>query len=1113
MDTSGFSQVGRHGTLSLIKRNATPPESDVITSFGIDDEELTFGSVTTCGVRLYYPEVDALHCKLVFEERKAFLAVIGSEGALVDGCKVYPHTSGGNSQTIIPLTNNSEFEIHNKRFRFTYPPKEIRKALYATPARPPKRALRLSMIHSAQVFSPRPSKDPRENLRILQSPIKNMLGIGKSPAKSGNPSPLKQTAAATLEDSDDEEEEDIVLVQTNHPRVVEEERDLVILEDVPVSLLDVQTSPAKLHQPVPQWPQPQPQPPKTPPRRRSLGGNALHRAVLIRSAQRAVLKAEKEREEEEEEMEVLDSVVASVYDDDEVVHDEEEDGDVEMGDSNEEEEGDTDDEEEEKSRDEQKPLWRKSLERIIPWPFNSGQPDEEEPMEDREWHASPENAEYDDDDDDEEVAPLPAPSATPVRRPLGSFMTPGPRRDVFAHSTEPSAALGRYSLGGGEAQRVLVQQPWRVRDLVVPPPAASAAPVPALRPMDPPPSTPVRAASSLVTTLSRPRATPAVSEEERKAIQERRRSALKELDSFWVDGAPGMSPAKNSSSTSSSSSSSAAASSRRNSTSVVKPSTTPARPANFGSPTKGRPLERTILEEEDGDLSGSGASLFKSPGPGPGSKPPTAATEKDSDEEIDTRGLLERMKETVEGMKRRRSVVLGGAGGVLATPQPAAHAHAHAGSRMSLGPGVSTGLDEGLSGIKKLDFTRITPAKPPLKSSAPDPATPATPEVAPARPKPLEAPALTEQQVRDTEPTTDSGGDEPFSLLRPGAQEERRQSLFAAAATAAEPVVEEVVVPVVLPTVVVDGTVDDAMQEDEPEEERKPIEKKARGRSRLLRAPKAAAETLDVSDEDVERVDKPVKRPRSATKITARRHRSRTPQPHQSTEEENPEPAKPKSTARRTKKATAEPEEPTPAPTATKRGKKVAVADPEPDQDDEPQEEIKAKRGRKPRAPGTTEEEPEQGQVKPTPAPAKRGRPRKVTSSTPEESSPREEMAASTKKIKAGTSKATAAGAKRPRATRSKATAAEEDEDEDPLDSYDVNVTKGTPRAVEEEDNEFADLPAPPPRLTAAKMIPNSRAKRPPGKKLLWSSRKRTAFPPRWKSPQPLWPLRVVGEV
>lgn len=67
MDTRGFSQVGRYGTISLMKRN---DEHTAVTSFGIDTEELTFGRATTCGVRLYYPDVALLHCKVVFEERK-----------------------------------------------------------------------------------------------------------------------------------------------------------------------------------------------------------------------------------------------------------------------------------------------------------------------------------------------------------------------------------------------------------------------------------------------------------------------------------------------------------------------------------------------------------------------------------------------------------------------------------------------------------------------------------------------------------------------------------------------------------------------------------------------------------------------------------------------------------------------------------------------------------------------------------------------------------------------------------------------------------------------------------------------------------------------------------
>jgi len=73
MDTSGFCQVGRYGTLCLLKRHVHSAESandNVVTSFGIDDEELTFGSSTTCGVRLYYSDVESLHCKIVFDEYK-----------------------------------------------------------------------------------------------------------------------------------------------------------------------------------------------------------------------------------------------------------------------------------------------------------------------------------------------------------------------------------------------------------------------------------------------------------------------------------------------------------------------------------------------------------------------------------------------------------------------------------------------------------------------------------------------------------------------------------------------------------------------------------------------------------------------------------------------------------------------------------------------------------------------------------------------------------------------------------------------------------------------------------------------------------------------------------
>jgi hypothetical protein len=283
-----------------------------------------------------------------------------------------------------------------------------------------KRALRLSMIHSAQVFSPRPSKDPRENLRILQSPLKpGIFGVGspaRTPARPRAVSPLKYSSKSGSssdeeqqqqeekqqeQKDDDEEEEEIVLVHTNHPRVVEEDRDLVILEDVPMApLLNVYSttgSPARsLQAPAPL--QEQAAPPRTP-RRKSLGGTALHRAVLIRSAQRAVWRAEKEKEEEEEreeEMEVLGAVVdpAEVEgaendsdgdeDDGYDKQGEYEDQDVVMRSASSEDDEDeelTDEEEDPEAlaqKEANKSLWRKSLERIIPWKFGAADAEEED---------------------------------------------------------------------------------------------------------------------------------------------------------------------------------------------------------------------------------------------------------------------------------------------------------------------------------------------------------------------------------------------------------------------------------------------------------------------------------------------------------------------------------------------------------------------------------------------------------------------------------------------------------------------------------------------------------------------------------------------------------------
>jgi hypothetical protein len=273
------------------------------------------------------------------------------------------------------------------------------------------------MIQSAQVFTPRPSQDPRENLRILRSPLKNTF---KSPAQMSPPTPLRTTLFAspsrgaahttpTKHQSVSEgqgEEDHIILVDGHHPRVVEEDKDLVILEDVEVPLAGSPVStPTQTQLQYNRSPQPQNQGQiQTPLRQRSISRNTLHRAVLIRSAQRAVLKAdsaEREREEEEmEEMEVLGAVVADTESEDEngngvPMHHEadqrrthEENDDESEGDDEEEEDDEEEDDEEEEerrgretSREPQKSVWRKSLERI--WPFRSSSTGPQEETDDR----------------------------------------------------------------------------------------------------------------------------------------------------------------------------------------------------------------------------------------------------------------------------------------------------------------------------------------------------------------------------------------------------------------------------------------------------------------------------------------------------------------------------------------------------------------------------------------------------------------------------------------------------------------------------------------------------------------------------------------------------------
>ena len=294
------------------------------------------------------------------------MVVLGVNGVVIDGCPVYPVTGPSAQPVTVPLPNNSTIEIHKKRFQFCYPPKELRATLISTPTRPQdstpdrrrrRKTLRMSMIHSAQVFTPRPSQDPRENLRILKTPIKSPFMRQDYGYNRRMSSPLKRGAYIPEEDEEDEEDEDrdIVLVESNHPRVVEEDRDLVILEHV-VAPEPEPEPPQQVVYPIPQAALPPAHLQHTPARRRPRA--SLHRAVLIRSAHRTALQKEMEVEEEREaeEVEEIFEQVEQMQD----LRDDEDD--VE--------------EDEHMGRDEQPPQtptvtsgWRKSLGLVTGWAF------------------------------------------------------------------------------------------------------------------------------------------------------------------------------------------------------------------------------------------------------------------------------------------------------------------------------------------------------------------------------------------------------------------------------------------------------------------------------------------------------------------------------------------------------------------------------------------------------------------------------------------------------------------------------------------------------------------------------------------------------------------------
>jgi hypothetical protein len=249
-------------------------------------------------------------------------------------------------------------------------------------------------------------------------------------------------------------------------------------------------------------------------------------------------------------------------------------------------------------------------------------------------------------------------------------------------------------------------------------------------------ATPLRSASSRTGT---PITGTSITEEERRAIQDRRRSAVKELTStpFWAGGAPGMSPAKGASDPSN-------RLSPNKSTGTVSPS------KKFISPTKIRHAEHSVIEASD--------------------------NHPNDDEDLDTGGLLNKIKETVNDMKRRRSVIFGGVG----TPQSLTSVPEDS-ARHAANPTVSNAIPEEPS-MRRVDFTKIGG---PAKAASKHP------------------PKSPQKNFADNDKGTEPlHQEEPFSLLRPGVLDGRRQSILST-----PPRKEQVVTVVVpVPLVTVDHT-------------------------------------------------------------------------------------------------------------------------------------------------------------------------------------------------------------------------------------------------------------------------------------------------------------------
>ncbi|QRW13328.1 FHA domain protein [Ceratobasidium sp. AG-Ba] len=229
------SSMGKYGILHIVNRKNNSPAY----SYPVDSEHTTFGRDDGCDIRLLYGWVSGLHCKLFFQSAKAFLTVYGLNGVIVDGCHIArnPDADDESSETTIPIMNNSQIEIFRKRFVFEYPSKELRAKVRAEPATvKPRRTLRLSMIQSAQVFTPSKPNDnqtPKSHRRRRSETLAEQLQSPIKPFSPARPTPVSNIGHETLTTADEERE--ITLVGARGAQsvvVLEEEKDLVVVEAV-----------------------------------------------------------------------------------------------------------------------------------------------------------------------------------------------------------------------------------------------------------------------------------------------------------------------------------------------------------------------------------------------------------------------------------------------------------------------------------------------------------------------------------------------------------------------------------------------------------------------------------------------------------------------------------------------------------------------------------------------------------------------------------------------------------------------------------------------------------------------------------------------------------------